>query len=389
MPDPVADFISRLPEKPGGVYVLMGEEAQLIEEARETIRIACGTRPVERAGLDALGNPDSPDSQIVHDRGGELFGGGAAASHPARRQGRDRRKSDTPPTKDAAMHRSGKERRCSGASVYEVIGHGKPPEDSLTALHKLVRRLTSADVLTVAIYGMENRHLSRDRKGYKTAWVRDLSTAGELIPARSLSAADAEWWCRRWVKEWKMTVSEDGVKWLAANTEGNLAAAKQCLYKMLFFDEQTEKDDVEQMAAILSGRPRSNIFQLIDAALAGQGKKTISILNILFEVDEPPPLIVWALGNAASGILAAKRGGYPLAMSQNAVKQAREVANRASESAILEVIHRAAYADRIVKGVDVGDVKIALTDVAAGLACLRRGAKIPTPALQYRDLDIE
>ena len=387
MPDPVAEFISRLPKEPGGVYVLMGEEAQLIEEAREAIRASCGTRPLERAGLDALGDPDTIDSQIVHDRGGALFGG-SSTSHPARRNGRDRRQSDTPPPKDVAMRRSGKERRRSGASVYEVIGHGKPSEDSLTALHKLIRRLTSADLLTVAIYGVENRQLSRDRKDYKTAWVRNLSAAGELVAARPLFSADAEWWCRRWVKEWKMKVSEDGIKWLSANTEGNLSAAKQCLYKMRFFDEQGE-DDVTQMAGILSGRSRSNIFQLIDAALAGEGKQTISILNILFEVDEPPPLIVWALGNAASGILAAKRGGYPAAMSPSAARQAREVANRTSESAILEVIDRAAHADRIVKGVDVGDIKIALTDTAAGLACLRRGVKIPTPPLQYVGLDLE
>ena len=381
MKNTVADFIRNLSRPPRGVYLILGEEAQLIEETRAAIRAAANLDNIERADVEALTDPDKPDAKIMQDRGAALFGGGTPTTH-SRRQSKDRRiaaaDNRSPPTTE---RRSGHERRRSGACFYEIIGHGKPSEPALGALQKLARRRTSADVLTIALYGLENKHLARDKNGYKTAWVRNLSALGNTVVTARLDTDGTAFWCKKWATEWNLSLSEDDVLWLAAHTEGNLSAAKQCLHKMRIGNGDGG-GGTEEMATILSGGSRYNIFQLIDAALSGNGKQSIAILNVLLDIEEPPPLIVWAIGNAASGILAAKRGNYPPGLSRTAAEQARAVAAKTSESAILNVINRAAHADRIIKGIDLGDINIALTDAVAGLACLRRSVKIPTPLLQ-------
>lgn len=326
----VTTLLRGLPRRPTGIYVLYGEEAQLIEEARTAIRAAAKPERRERADLEKLA-----DSPIIKNRGGSLFG--------------------------------------SGACLYEVIGHGTPPQSAVAAMKKLTARLEPPDVLIVSIYGLAY-------KQHKAAWLRDISAGGRAAVAARLTAAATADWCRRWLAEWKMTVADDSINWLAAQTEGNLAAAKQCLYKLQLTGNHDKADCAAQVAAALSGDARYNVFDLSEAALAGNGKQSLAILNVLWDIQEPPPLIVWAIANTAGGILAAKRGEAP-GWGLPAAK-IREVASHTTEQAIIRVLRRAAHADRVIKGIDIGDIKIALIDAVAGLACLRRGVKMSTPLLQ-------
>ena len=312
----------------GKMYVLLGEEAQLIEEARAAIRRQF-SHPRERADLESLA-----DSPVAQNRGDALFGG--------------------------------------GASLYEIVGHSPPPPNALAALRRLAARLeSSADVYAVAIYGLTKKH-------YKAAWLRDLCKDGATAATASpLSSADAAAWCRRWLAEWEMKADDEGVARLAAQTEGNLAAAKQCLHLIRLRGGDCGTDDIAQA---LSGGARHHVFDLIGAAMEGKGKKSLAILNALLEIQEPPPLIAWALSAAAGGLLALKVGDYPGAMPPTPAM--RETARAASEGRIIATLKKIAHADRIIKGIDQGDIKIALTDAAAALASLRRPKNISVPELQ-------
>ena len=328
---------------PGGAYIFYGEEPQLIEEMRAALRTAGDYKNLEFASLELFGDSDRPDSSIASSPGDSLFGG--------------------------------------GATLYEITAHspptglrGKKSGDgdgggSLGILRDVIKRVKSPDSLTLSFYRL-------DRKHHKAKWFKDLGANAVVVHCPPLNAKQTAIWCKKWAREWEMSLSEDAVARLAAQTEGNLSAAKQCLYKMRLAGGGNE----ENVAEALSGGARLNIFQLTDAALSGDGKKTLAILNVLLEIQEPPPLILWAISAAASGILALKRGGYPAGLSKSATESARVVSQNTGENAVLEVLRRAAYADRVIKGVANGEIKLALTDAAVALVCLRRGKTIPTPS---------
>ncbi len=340
MNEPVQSFIESLRRAPpGGVYIFYGEEPQLIEEARAAVRAAGNFGDnIERASLELFGDSSAPDSQIAASPGDALFGG--------------------------------------GAYLYEITAHAPPSGiragegggGSYRALQKIAARIAAPDALSVSFYGLERKH-------YKAKWLSDLCAGAIAVPCPRLNAAQTAEWCKKWAREQNLSLSGGGGNRLAEQTEGNLAAAKQCLQKIAALGE-TEAGE-EQIAEVLSGGARYNIFQLSDAALAGDGQKSLAVLNVLLDIEEPPPLLVWAVSAAVSGILAAKSGGYPVGLSRTAAAAAREA--RAGEEQIMDVVRRAARADRIAKGVETGDFAAAITDAVAGLACLRRGNKIPSP----------
>jgi DNA polymerase-3 subunit delta len=131
------------------------------------------------------------------------------------------------------------------------------------------------------------------------------------------------------------------------------------------------------MADALSDGARHNVFNLIDAALAGHGRRALSILSFLLETQEPPPLILWATANALQSILTVKKGGTP-AWGLPA-QDIRDIARRTSENEVTWLLRCAATADRTIKGVGDGEIKIQLMNLIVGLAALRRGIKIGVP----------
>ena len=313
---------------PGGkMYVLLGEEAQLIEEARAVLRRKF-PHPRERVDLEGLA-----DSPVAQNRGDTLFG---------------------------------------GSSLYEIVGHSAPPPKSVTALRQLAERLaSSSDVYVVALFGLTNKH-------YKAAWLRDLGKAGAIAATASrLSPVAAAGWCKRWLAEWGITADDEAIMRLAAQTQGNLSAAKQCLNMIRLHGGTVGLTEITQA---MSGGARHHVFDLINAAVEGQGRKSLEILNSLWEIDEPPPLIIWALSAATGGLLALKNGDYPGAIPPTPAM--RETARAASDKRIMSTLKKIAHADRIVKGIDQGDIKIAIIDALASLATLRRQKNIAVPELQ-------
>lgn len=330
---------------PAGVYVLYGEEPQLIDEARAAIQSAGNFGSVERASLELFGDSEKPDSHIAESPGAALFGGGACFYEIT---------AHAPPT--------GIRSEGEGGGAYKI-------------LQGIVKRIKPPDALTVSFYGLERRH-------HRAKWFLELTGNAEAaISCSRLTAAQTAKWCEKWAKEMELQMSEDAVNLLASQTEGNLAAAKQCLQKMRLHGGGGSEEEV---AEALSGGARFNIFHLVDAALAGKGKQSLAILNVLWDLQEPPPLILWAASAAASGVLAAKRGQYPAGLAKPAAAAAKQIAQKVREESVMEVLHRAAHADRVIKGIDAGDIKIALTDTVAALACLRRGNTISVPKLQVK-----
>ena len=348
MRDAAADFVREVAEREhaaGGAYIFYGEEPQLISESRAALRDKYEN--IELASLELFNDSERADSRIAESPGDALFGG--------------------------------------GATLYEVVAHAPPTGTraqktsdgggggTFKMLQNIIARVKKPDAVAISFYGLERKH-------FKAKWFSDLMQGAASVHCARLDSQSAKFWCRRWADERGLSLSAEAAARLAEQTEGNLSAAKQCLHKMHICGGGEEND----VAEALSGGARFNIFHLVESALEGKGKKSVAILNVLLDIQEPPPLILWAISAAASGVLAAKRGGYPPGLAKSAADLARQVSRSAKEESVLDVLRRAGYADRVIKGVEDGDIKIALTDAVAALACLRRGNAIPTPPARVR-----
>lgn len=314
-------------------WVVVGDEVQLINEARAAARNIAKDAAAERTDFAALVEQPSIG-------GASLFG---------------------------------------GSRLLEVVDYGKPAAEAHEVLLKLVSRPPDADSVVIAVYGLERKQVSQ--KGKLLAWLGALQKHAPVVSAMRLNAAATAEWCRHWLPE----ISSEAAAMVGAKTEGNLGAAKQAIMKMSI-GGGTEAADA---AKALSDGGRYTVFDVADNAVCHRGGKALEILARLFADNTPAPLILWSLGNAAQQLLSVKRGDMRGIWGQERVKGMRKIASNSTEEQLVELVRRAARADRVIKGAvyksvdDKGaserDVKIALTNLVVDIAAAGRNKNVPLP----------
>jgi len=164
---------------------------------------------------------------------------------------------------------------------------------------------------------------------------------------------------------------------LAARVEGNLLAAKQEIDKLVLLaeDDQVTLDTVR--AAVADGA-RFDVFQLTDAALAGNRSRAARILHGLHREGVAAPLVMWSLAREISlvvDVVYRMNGGSSAAkaMTDARVWRSRQsLIGRAVRSLDLksaqQLLVGACLADRIVKGARPGHAWNALLELTLALA---------------------
>ena len=161
---------------------------------------------------------------------------------------------------------------------------------------------------------------------------------------------------------------------------GNLAAAKNIALKINIGDDKDKEVlDEKTVKAALNDGGRYDVFDLTDAALDGRGRRALQVLRVLYEADIAEPLILWALADAAQKLLTLKNGGE-VRTGRRQLERLQKVARTAPTEKIHKLLSRAAKTDQVIKGLIVGDAKIALLGLTADLATVGRNVKIRLPA---------
>ena len=101
----------------------------------------------------------------------------------------------------------------------------------------------------------------------------------------------------------------------------------------------------------------------------------MQVLRVLYEADIAEPLILWALADAAQKLLTLKNGGE-VRTGRRQLERLQKVARTAPTKKIHKLLSRAAKTDQVIKGLIVGDAKIALLGLTADLATVGRNVKI-------------
>jgi DNA polymerase-3 subunit delta len=211
----------------------------------------------------------------------------------------------------------------------------------------------------------------------KAKWVRSLADAGVWVPLRSPDAAELPDWLAGRLRAAGLRCEPEAVALLAERVEGNLLAAKQEIDKLSLL-ASGDLVSVDAVRAAVADGARYDVFQLADAALAGDGARAARILRHLEQEGVAATLVLWSLVRELTvlhSVAYQARAGESLgrALAAAGVWRSRmslveRAARRLGAQGARGLLRQAAIADRIVKGARRGLPWNALLELTLGLA---------------------
>lgn len=205
-----------------------------------------------------------------------------------------------------------------------------------------------------------------DREAQGAEWVRAIDSQGGWAQVWPIEAPRLIAWLRNRARKLDLDVSDEALELLGGRTEGNLLAAHQELSKLAWLAPRGSVD-ADTVLASVADSARFDVFQLGDAALAGETARALRMLAGLRAEGTEPTLALWALTRALRDLWAARaQGGAPPAWQRRSAALARGL-ERATRLSFAALALRAARADRMIKGRLTGDAWDELALLAAEL----------------------
>jgi len=216
-----------------------------------------------------------------------------------------------------------------------------------------------------------------DSKIEKSAWYQSIDKCGVIMPIWPINPEQLPQWIIQRAKKLNLTITQEGAERLAAAVEGNLLAASQEIEKLCLL-QPTGTISAETIENAVTDNARFDIFNLVDSTLLGNGKRSIRILQTLAAEDIELTLVLWALTRELrllSEMQKKIKQGVSLSslFSQYRIWEKRQPATRAflrrhPLQRCWELLINAAKIDRIIKGVETGNVWDELQDLAIKMA---------------------
>jgi len=249
--------------------------------------------------------------------------------------------------------------------VFELrMPNGKP--DKGAALLTELLSDPPPDVICLLVTG------KLDKKAGDAAWVRAVEQQGVWVPVWPVDAKGLPAWLAARARLLRVTLDPAAAQLIADRVEGNLLAAKQELEKLsLLADGATIGADL--VLRSVGDSARYDVFQLAQAAAAGDAARAFHVLLGLKSEGVEPTLILWALLRELRGLWQAferdrlqssNRGsGWNLAAAPSA-----HALSRLRKLPLPKLLLQAAATDRVIKGISPGDAWDAITGLTGALA---------------------
>jgi DNA polymerase-3 subunit delta len=193
-----------------------------------------------------------------------------------------------------------------------------------------------------------------DREAQAAEWVRAIDQYGAWLAVWPVDAARLPQWLRLRARSLGLEASEEALELLAARTEGNLLASHQELSKLVWLAPGGAVS-VDTVQASVADSARFDVFQLGEAALAGETTRALRMLAGLRAEGTEATLALWALTRALRDLWNAHAGGAaPPAWQRRSAALVRG-RQRAPRLPFAALAARAVRADRMIKGRVAGD----------------------------------
>lgn len=168
------------------------------------------------------------------------------------------------------------------------LGTRKPDKAGAAVLADLLAGPAGEDILLVTAGKLDRRTLG-------SAWCKALEKGAVTAVARELKPAALPGWLVRRAKRQGKALSMSAAAFVADRVEGNMLAAAQEIEKLCLLIDAPRIDEDDVARAVLDSA-RFDVFQLVDAVLAGDLTRAIRVVRGLREEGTEPVLVNWALG---------------------------------------------------------------------------------------------
>lgn len=138
------------------------------------------------------------------------------------------------------------------------------------------------------------RSCKLDLASQKSKWFTAIEKAGVVVVIGSLEPSQLKIWLQQHLTAAKLKVDADGLQCLIDRTEGNLLAAKQAIIHLsLLYGEAALT--TQQIATTVSNNYQFSIYECVDSALQGQADRAYKMIVHLQQAGLEPTLMLWAL----------------------------------------------------------------------------------------------
>ncbi|HMH28475.1 MAG TPA: DNA polymerase III subunit delta [Steroidobacteraceae bacterium] len=215
-----------------------------------------------------------------------------------------------------------------------------------------------------------------DRKVSDAPWVQAIEKHGAWVPIFPVEAAALPAWLRARAKALDIEIDPEASQLIVDRVEGNLLAAQQELEKLGLL-ANGESIGVDLVQRSVGDSARYDVFQLAEAAAAGDAVRALRVLLGLRSEGVEPTLILWALVRELRGMWQARERerlrsaagaaarGSPWNLAAN--PSARALA-RLKKLPLAPLLLQAGHTDRVIKGLAAGDAWSALTGLTGAFA---------------------
>jgi DNA polymerase-3 subunit delta len=314
-----------------GIYLVSGDEPLLVGEAADAIRAAARTAGYADRQVFFVDRSFSWDELRLASQSLSLF---------AERRLFELRMPSGKPDKGAAL-------------LAELAAQSAPDLTYLVITDKLDRKVSDA------------------------AWVQAIEKHGAWVPILPVEAAALPGWLRTRAKALHLEIDPEASQLIVDRVEGNLLAAQQELEKLGLL-ANGETIGVDLVLRSVGDSSRYDVFQLAQAAAAGDAVRALRVLLGLKSEGVEPTLILWALVRelrgmwqarerdrlrSVTGAAAARGSGWNLAANPSARALAR-----LKKLPLAPLLLQASHTDRVIKGLSAGDAWSALTGLTGAFA---------------------
>ena len=216
-----------------------------------------------------------------------------------------------------------------------------------------------------------------DRSASRAKWVQALENNGAHVQTRALAPRELPGWIGDRMRQVGLSPDRDAVRLIAERVEGNLLAADQEIEKLRLLHGEGSVSGEDVMDAVVDSA-RFDVFQFIDAALAGRLDRALRILDAVRAEGAAPPVIVWVLARDLRLLVnlsstAEAGGNVGAAMQKLRIWQARadlmrRCLSRHKHADFLEMLQATRQAEAVAKGQAAGDFWQRLTNIVWRLA---------------------
>lgn len=210
-----------------------------------------------------------------------------------------------------------------------------------------------------------------ERDSFASAWFKAFEKHGTVVQAWPIEIGELHRWVAERARRHGIALDEAGARLLAERVEGNLLAAHQEIEK-LALTHGPGKMGEDEVAEAVANSARYDVFQLGEAALAGDAVRALRILEGLRGEGAEPTLVLWVLAREIRALADARRnrGAAPAYGRQGERRAAilNAAARRMAGTRLGPLVSHAARTDRTIKGLAAGDTWDELTALVAGLA---------------------